>query len=213
MATLVFLHALPHDLSSWFFQIANFSRRFRCVAIDLPGHGRSPVPLDGLTVADMAAACWDAVDAATGGGAVALVGLSAGGVVAKHMTISRPASVRALVLTGAGFYSGAKPYAAERNADYRARGNAYRAEHFARGFSAAFRATPLFAYVVGLALERDDYAGSVVRVLEAIGAPEPADLHERIRVPTLVLTGTEDRSRAEQEELVRRVTARSSISS
>lgn len=212
---MVVLHPLPHDLTCWLFQTAHFSSWFRTIAIDLPGHGKSPAALSGVTMPEIAEACWHAVDQAAPGEPIVLVGLSVGSGVAKHMVNLRPRSVLALVLTGAGFCAlpgaperpGPKGIAPRHVDSYRSSGTMYRRAHLARNFSEAFRETPLCAYIVDLVLARDrtrDTDG-IVQVMLAHEAPDPEWLHPGIRVPTLVLTGSEDRSVSEQLELHRRI--------
>ena len=43
-ATLIFVHGFACALDDWDRQVEALSPRFRCVALDLPGHGRSPRP-------------------------------------------------------------------------------------------------------------------------------------------------------------------------
>lgn len=212
---MVFLHGLPGTRTSWVYQQAHFANTFRTIAIDLPGHGRSPAALSGITVPDIADACWEAVDEAEPGGTIVLVGLSAGSVVAKYMANQRPGSVLALVLTGGGFYEtagdparpAAKGIASRHVPAYRERGAAHRREHLTMNFSPAFRESALGAYFVDLEMAAPAAADTdgTVQVLLALDPPDPAWLHSGIRAPTLILTGSEDRSRPQQEALQRHI--------
>ena len=59
---IAFIHPNPMDNACWIFQMAHLSTWYRCIAIDIPGYGRSPKADAGLTMNDMAEACWEAID-------------------------------------------------------------------------------------------------------------------------------------------------------
>ena len=81
---MIFLHSTPDDHRLWMYQTAHFSAWYRCLAVDLPGYGRSAAPQPGLKIEDMAEACWEVIDRVTSGGAI-IHGNSLGSRVMKWM--------------------------------------------------------------------------------------------------------------------------------
>lgn len=93
---IVLVHGALMSHSVWRPQLDALSDRFRCVAVDLPGHG---VLVDERFTLDAAVARVAAAIGAAGGRAV-LVGLSLGGYVAMALAARRPELVRGLVIAG-----------------------------------------------------------------------------------------------------------------
>jgi 3-oxoadipate enol-lactonase len=87
---VVLIGSLGSNLSMWEPQLPAL-RDFKVVRVDLPGHGASPVPDGGFTIADVAEAVCELVDSPA-----SYVGVSLGGVVA--MCIAATADVDKLVL-------------------------------------------------------------------------------------------------------------------
>lgn len=205
---MILLHSLPNDHSVWLYQIAHFATYFRVVAVDLPGLGRSPRAREGLSMPELADACWDALDEVSREPAV-VVGLSIGAGIAKYMATARPERTRALVLTGAGYNEREGALAAKgilrHEPGYTEKGIAYRRTQLESNFSEAFRASPLGRYFVDLFAERNDtaHASSILALLRAHDPADPEWLHPSIAAPTLVVTGGADRSRTSQEALPR----------
>lgn len=94
---MVLLHGLgdTHDL--WRHQREALVARYRVVAVDLRGHGRSGFDGGAFSLSDLAA---DVVSTLTrlGIDRATIVGLSMGGGVAQTIAIEHPSHVRALVL-------------------------------------------------------------------------------------------------------------------
>ena len=130
------------DESCWIFQMVHMSTWNRCTAIDIPGYGRSPKAKPGLTMDDMAQACWEAVDDVAPGERAILVGCSVGSAILPYMHHRRPERTAALVLSGTGYNPG-KEFAARRIAAYTEQGIEYRWGYTFEDSSPAFRATPL----------------------------------------------------------------------
>jgi pimeloyl-ACP methyl ester carboxylesterase len=97
---LVLLHGLGSSANDWELQAPAFQPFFRVIAVDLPGHGRSPLSAAGrglLTVPGMADAVAELLGALADGPADVL-GLSLGGCVAQALAARHPERVRRLVL-------------------------------------------------------------------------------------------------------------------
>jgi pimeloyl-ACP methyl ester carboxylesterase len=189
---MVFLHPNPMDGSCWLYQMAHFSTWYRTVAVDLPGYGRSPRATAGLTMDDIAEACWEAVDGVTSDPAI-LVGLSVGAWIAPYMGRQQPDRVVAMVLSGVGL-SPDKEFARRRIASYDEQGVEFRREHAAAVLSRSFGETPMAAYLTEMFLERNVRADgpTIVEMFRALERPDPDWLWSGIHVPTLIVTGTED---------------------
>jgi pimeloyl-ACP methyl ester carboxylesterase len=190
---IAFVHPNPMDQSCWIFQMAHLSTWYRCIAIDIPGYGRSPRADAGLSMIDMAEACWEAVDDALPGERAILVGCSVGSAIVPYMHHERPDKTAALVLSGTG-YSPAKEFAKRRIDAYTANGIDYRWAYTFEDLSAAFRATPLAHFFANLFTERNSCADleTILHQFKALQQPDPDDHYERIACPTIILTGSED---------------------
>ncbi len=94
---VVFVHGLGSCAEDWFMQFGPFAQGFRCVAVDLRGHGLSDKPAGDYSVplfASDVAQLLTAVAASPGH----IIGLSLGGMVAQQLGIAHPHVARSLVL-------------------------------------------------------------------------------------------------------------------
>jgi pimeloyl-ACP methyl ester carboxylesterase len=202
---MLFVHPNPYDRSAWLYQMAHFSTWFQTMAVDLPGFGRSPKATPGLTMAEIAEACWHMVDEISQDPAI-LVGCSTGSTAVAHMAVQQPERTLALILPGAG-YRPIKHGVLENLAHYEAGGLAYRAEHAPVNFSPGFRSSSLGQYFLNMFLERNDTADieTVVALFLASSQPDPEGLHSAITAPALIISGTEDNTRSASFELHKRI--------
>lgn len=194
---MVFVHPNPMDQSSWLYQMAHFSTWYRCLAIDVPGYGRSPGADPGLTLPDMAEACWEAVDDAYPGEPAVLVGCSTGAQIVPQMYHLQPSRTLALILSGTGYRPAGDAAATERREmrirNYREQGIEYRWHYTLEDFSPAFRSSQLAQYFADLFAERNDLADvpSIIRQFEA-RETLPETFYTAIECPALIVTGSED---------------------
>jgi pimeloyl-ACP methyl ester carboxylesterase len=192
---IAFVHPNPMDQSCWIFQMAHFSTWCRCIAIDIPGYGRSPTATEGLTVEDMAQACWEAIDDAWPGEPAILVGCSVGASLAPYMHHLRPNKTKALIVCGTGYNPG-KEFAVQRIKSYSEKGIDYRWDYTFQDLSAAFRPTQLAHYFAELFTERNEQADvdTIILQFKALAQPQEEDHYSRIACPMLILSGSEDNS-------------------
>ena len=203
---MAFIHPNPMDQSCWIFQLAHLSTWYRCISIDIPGYGRSPKGAEGLSMDDMAAACWEAVDDALPGETAILVGCSTGSAISPFMYHQRPDRTAAMILTGTGYTPG-KEFAQRRIDAYTALGIDYRWRYTFEDLSPAFRATPLAHFFADLFTERNEFADvdTICHQFGALQEQEPEGHYSGIGCPVIILTGSEDnahqRSFALQEQI------------
>ena len=99
---LFFVHGFLNDASVWTAVIDELETDFRCIAVDLPGHGRSPGNGAGTYGRDLVLGDLRAVMDETECGPVVMVGHSLGGYLSLAMAIEDPHRVTGLGLVGAG---------------------------------------------------------------------------------------------------------------
>ena len=97
---LVFVHGLSGCWQNWLEQLPEFSRTHRCIAVDLPGFGQSPMPREKITISGYGR--WlDALLSELDVEAAAVVGNSMGGFIAAETAIKFPHRIERLVLVSA----------------------------------------------------------------------------------------------------------------
>jgi 3-oxoadipate enol-lactonase len=91
---LLLLTGLGYAIWSWQRQLPDWSRRFRCIAVENRGSGRSPKPPAPYSIEEMADDAADALD----GRRAHVAGFSMGGYLAQSLAVRHPGLVERLVL-------------------------------------------------------------------------------------------------------------------
>jgi len=100
--TVLFVHGWTCDSSLFKGQIDELSRKFRVIAMDLPGHGRTPLPAGSFTPRTFTDALEEVLNAAKVKKAV-LAGHSMGGVVIRAYARIHPDRVLGLIFLDSMF--------------------------------------------------------------------------------------------------------------
>jgi pimeloyl-ACP methyl ester carboxylesterase len=194
---LVLIHALPFDHHLWLYQVARFSSRFRTIAMDLRGWGRSAKPRSPFTLAAMGRDILGLLaDERIASDAIVL-GCSIGSKIALLLACDRPDLFSAAILVGGN--SGQQPHLAHRIEGYRA-GHAagaladYHLAHLRYGVTRGFADSPLGRYLIAGFAERGR-ALDVECVANVFQALISSDLTAKLpgyRRPTLIVNGEHD---------------------
>ena len=195
-APVVLLHNILASADTWSAQVRDLATRYRVIAIDARGHGRSPHATTPFTIGDMVDDTVGVLDE-LGIDCAVWAGLSMGGMVALAGAVKAPQRVRALVLldTDAG------PAGFGDRMQYR----------IMSAVAAVVGVRPLVSPIIALSLGpttrrtrpdivadwsariRNAHVPSARRAIAAVAGRE--DLRARLRdiaVPTLVIVGEED---------------------
>lgn len=95
---IIFVHGWTCDESSWQGQVPAFSKQYRVITMDLPGHGKSDLPKDGKFSMELFARAVEAVRADAKVERAVLAGHSMGTPVIRMYALLYPARVAGLVL-------------------------------------------------------------------------------------------------------------------
>lgn len=195
---IVLLHGLTATHYNWQHTIPALADRFRVVAPDLPGHGRSAKP-DAPYTLDFYAGVIRSLGRELGLEEAVVVGNSLGGRIALELALSYPRWVRALALAApaSGYAAGMRAVGWAIDA---VAGPRILRLTLPRTLDLCFhdRSLPACAERRRLLAERiahDDYPGfarAVTRTLRSVLAEGRPRL-ERLHQPTVVVWGREDR--------------------
>ncbi|MBY6412804.1 3-oxoadipate enol-lactonase [Rhodococcus sp. BP-252] len=186
--TVVFIGSLGSTRSMWDAQVEALSDHLDVIAVDLRGHGTSPVSIGPYTVAELADDVLALLDS-LGREHVHLVGLSLGGAIAQWISVHRPERVASLTLLCTSARFGDPQGWIDRAATVRDHGTRSIADAvLERWFTVDFGES-VDAYRNMIASTSDEGYAACCEALA--GWDNRADLGN-ISSPTLVIAGKED---------------------
>jgi pimeloyl-ACP methyl ester carboxylesterase len=100
---IVWIHGLGACWQTWLENLPHFARSHRCIALDLPGFGASPMPAEDISI-ERYAAVVDELLRQLGVERAIVVGNSMGGFIATELAIRFPTVVSRLVLVSAAVF-------------------------------------------------------------------------------------------------------------
>lgn len=196
-APLVLIHALPFDHNLWLYQVEAFSSRFRTIAMDLRGWGRSAKPRAPFTLRDMGDDILGVLaDENVTGGAIVL-GCSIGSKIALMLACDHPEMFQAAALVAGN--SGPQPQFDHRIAAYRSHHAAgtladYHLAHLRHGVTPTWADSPVGRYLLagfaqrGRALDPE----CIAEVFQALTVSDLTPKLPTYRSPTLIVNGEHD---------------------
>jgi 3-oxoadipate enol-lactonase len=188
---IVFLHGVGSDKSVWRPQMDHFGRERRAIAFDYPGYGESDPAPEGSTRDDYAAAILAAMSE-LGVGRAHICGLSLGGVVAIAIHAAGADRVASLILADsfASHPDGAAIF--QRSCAALEAGTLSEFAEARVDVLLAQPADPTVRSEVVETMGRID-PGAYRTGAEAVWLADESERVHAIRVPTLVVCGSEDR--------------------
>lgn len=195
---LLLVNGLGSDLTEWLCQVPAFSARYRVIAFDNRGAGKSEVPPGPYTTAQMAddaAALLDGLGIAR----AHLLGVSLGGMIAQQIALGHPGKVDRLVLacTAPGGALSVRPspealaaFARDPSADLEAQIRRTIPYLYTERYCRE-KPEEIEAFVRRRLASPADAAGAAAQLAAAVNH-DAGDRLEEIAAPTLVITGTAD---------------------
>lgn len=193
---LVLVHALPFDHNLWLYQVQHFSDRFRTIAMDLRGWGRSGKPHTPFSLRDMGDDVMGILRD-EGVSSAVVMGCSIGSKIALMLACDHPDVFKAAILIGGN--SGPQNQFDHRIKAYREQAAAgtlrdYHLGHLRHGVTERWADTPIGRYLLSGFVER----GSALDpecIAHVFGALTVSDLTPKLpayKSPTLIVNGEHD---------------------
>ena len=191
-APVVFANSLGTDMRLWDPILPLLPEGLRILRFDKRGHGLSSCPPAPCSMGTLISDAETLMDQAGFTDAL-FVGLSIGGMIAQGLAVKRPELIRAMVLSNTAAKIGNKDMWDERIAATRAQGVEGLADAvMERWFSRDFLKTPQLELWRNMLAQQSDtgYAGCCA----AISGTDFYTPTSGLRIPTLGIAGTEDKS-------------------
>ncbi len=189
---LVFVHGFTTTSEFWKKQAEELSKSYRIIRINLPGHGASPSPTSRNYQIEDFVEDVVRVFQGLGVGRAVLIGLSMGGIIAQQVAVKYPRLVKALVLvdtTSHGVGADATDDAFLAAMDQR---GAEKAIQDLSDVSFGSSAAPtLVEWARREVIQTPDYVARAA--IRSLSDADTRSSLSRIKAPTLVIAGEEDR--------------------
>ena len=189
---VVLIGSLGSDRSMWEEQIGPLSEKWPLIAVDLRGHGASPVPDGPYSMPALAADVLATLDNLRVRRAH-IVGLSLGGAIAQQIALDAPERVTSLTLVSTAAKFGEEQTWRDKAATVRSEGTKALADTVARNwFTPTFGEAGAFAEYEAMvsACPDEGYAACC----EALAAFDSRPRLGEISAPTLVISAADDPS-------------------
>ncbi len=196
--TLVMIRGLGSNLLSWYEQIPELSRHFRCVVFDNRGAGRTDKPDAPYSIRQMAADAAGLMEA-LGIARAALLGISMGGMIAQEFALNYPERLSSLILGCTHFGGPGVKQAAPEIVAAIVAGTGATPEQQKLQLKAVFcdetleRRPEVVEEHNRVRMRYPSPPFAFARQVQAVGAHDTAARLGRIAVPTMVITGRDDR--------------------
>jgi pimeloyl-ACP methyl ester carboxylesterase len=208
---LVLVMGLAADSTAWMFQVPDFAKRYRTIAFDNRGVGRSSKPTGAYSIHQMADDARGLLDALAIDRAH-VIGVSMGGMIAQELTLRHPERVKSLVLGCTypepdaeteerrsfmvGQFGGSVSEAGEVKIDVSALNPMlFLQQMLPAVFNQSYieRELPKLIQIFSGALQYGFSMEAILGQVAAVMSHRTTDRLHQIKVPTLVITGDSDR--------------------
>ncbi|MGD9701924.1 MAG: alpha/beta fold hydrolase [Acidimicrobiia bacterium] len=209
---VLMIQGLGADKNGWNLQRMALATRYRTIALDNRGAGRSDKPFGTYSLEQMADDAITVLDAA-GYESAHVMGASMGGAISQIVAVKYPERVRSLILacTACRNHPWRRELLAEWASVANERGMGHLGKHAARwliGPRSLRRLSPTLSWLGPLSTFRSSHSFvAQVRAILDGDENEMVDQLGELRVPTLVVVGNQDilTPRGDSEELAERI--------